>query len=701
MALFDKECPQCGHKNSPQAGFCSECGTPLGGGKLVCGVCGTENRSDARFCKKCGRPLSTNAAPEVRAGRWARREDDFAVRIDSNDLPGIFRRGIVVEMGTNALMVENGVNRGLLPPGTYTLDSLDKRLFDWLSTGLARTATVLLVDVMPAELEFRLENIYTSDPINIGLSVRLNAKVEEPARFLVNMLGRRERMSRTDLMDYLKPEIIQLVDGWVGHHTVQELAEDLSLKEKLELALEEALKTTFAQTGLKFLNVRTVEMGMEALDKIKGIKSSYALQISESEATLQGRQRTLDVLSKEDLQSIAEDTEKIEQDERKAALFQRMHQSAVSDKMNEIRTDAQFEQFLNEQDRQKLLTEKERDELMRTWKEDADDHVRARAHLVAKLELERQFELKSVELKQRTDLSEQDLEGELRLERMRASKQYELDSARLEFYLKQKRAQDDYDDEQRKKKLSFGATEHDEEMRQLDQELELGLKGLRGIKQARLDEEKGQKELEWQDAQKKLDMDMQRERIKMEFELNRLDKLGTLGTEALIAASPTDQGRILADLKKTEALKSMTEEQILAAAAKDSPDVAKAIEEKYRSIAEGKSGEREREMYEKLLVEKEGLERATIEAWDKASMRAKETTERALDRMAETAQAFARGQNNQPVVITTTGGGVVRASGITASEKSGEIKTCPTCGRSVGAEERFCEHCGHEFEGVK
>ena len=67
--------------------------------------------------------------------------------------------------------------------------------------------------------------------------------------------------------------------------------------------------------------------------------------------------------------------------------------------------------------------------------------------------------------------------------------------------------------------------------------------------------------------------------------------------------------------------------------------MAKAIEEKYRSIAEGKSGEREREMYEKLLVEKEGRERATIEAWDKASMRAKETTERALDRMAETAQA--------------------------------------------------------------
>jgi len=84
-------------------------------------------------------------------------------------------------------------------------------------------------------------------------------------------------------------------------------------------------------------------------------------------------------------------------------------------------------------------------------------------------------------------------------------------------------------------------------LRQLDHELELGLKGLRGIKQARLDEERGQKELEWQDAQKKLEVEMQRERVHMELELNRLDKLGTLGTEALIAASPAEQGRILAD----------------------------------------------------------------------------------------------------------------------------------------------------------
>jgi len=56
--------------------------------------------------------------------------------------------------------------------------------------------------------------------------------------------------------------------------------------------------------------------------------------------------------------------------------------------------------------------------------------------LLAKLDLDRQYELRAAELKARTDLSEQELEGELRLERMRASKQYEIDAARSDYELK-------------------------------------------------------------------------------------------------------------------------------------------------------------------------------------------------------------------------------------------------------------------------
>ena len=209
------------------------------------------------------------------------------------------------------------------------------------------------------------------------------------------------------------------------------------------------------------------------------------------------------------------------------------------------------------------------------------------------------------------------------------------------------------------------------------------------------------------------ELEIERERERMAHELKRLEALGQLGAEALIAASGAEQGRILADLKKTEALQGMTEEQILAAAAKDSPEVARALQEKFRAVAEGQTSTEIAEMYERMLAERDiSLEQLRQEAekrvqdvadaWDKSSARSQETAERALDRVAETAQAFAKGQN-APVVITGSGGPQVVSSGVaqppqgTSTQKQ---KMCPNCGKFVDENSKHCEHCGHKFEGV-
>ena len=507
MALFEKKCPKCGKNNSAQASFCSECGTILGGGTLICGVCHTVNRSDARFCKECGRPLDANAVPEVRDQRWACNPDDFAARIDADDLPGLLRRGIVIEVGTNAILIEAGANRGVLGPGPHTLDTLDKRILNWLTSGTASRVSVLLVDIMPTDLEFQLGGIFTKDPIGVGLSVRLQAQVDEPGRFLTHLLRSQERFTRNDLLQYLYPEVAQIVDKWVGQHTVQELAEDLSLKEELELALEEALKATFFQNGLKFINVRTLNINMEHLDQIKGIRSRYALQATEAEADVEGRKRLLDVMKDINLTQFAEETAKVEDDERRAELYKRMRANVMSGKMDEIHSEAEFDNFLNDMDRQKLLHEKERTELLKTWQEEADDKGRARAHMLAKLDLEQNYELRAADLRLRTDLSEKEFEGELRLERLRATRQYEIDIARSEYDMKHRKEEMEFDETQRRSRLGLGAAEHDQEMIRLEKELDLGLKGLRGIKQVRHEAEKAQKELEWEDAQKKMELE--------------------------------------------------------------------------------------------------------------------------------------------------------------------------------------------------
>lgn len=121
-----------------------------------------------------------------------------------------------------------------------------------------------------------------------------------------------------------------------------------------------------------------------------------------------------------------------------------MRKAVMNGKMDEARSEADFETFLDDMDRQKLLRERERAELLRTWKEESQDKERARAHMLAKLDLESNYELRAAELRLRSDLSEKELEAELRIERMRANKQYEIDASRLDYDLNRRRKEAEF-----------------------------------------------------------------------------------------------------------------------------------------------------------------------------------------------------------------------------------------------------------------
>ena len=118
---------------------------------------------------------------------------------------------------------------------------------------------------------------------------------------------------------------------------------------KFELALEEALRQSFAQAGLRFLQVRALEMNLEVLDKVNGKKSEYALQVAEMATDLEGKRSVLSVKNELDLLALAEETAQFELEERKMDLYHRMRQAVNSDKMKEVRTDGCS--FLKELDR--------------------------------------------------------------------------------------------------------------------------------------------------------------------------------------------------------------------------------------------------------------------------------------------------------------------------------------------------------------
>ena len=766
-------CPKCGTENSATANYCKQCNTPLGNGTRECGVCGRMNPANAVYCQECGRPMEESEAPELIHNRWRTSEKEFAVRVETEDLPGLLKKGIIVEPGTNAMMLENGANIGVMPPGSYVLDSFWQRFGNLFRSGMPKTFTALLVKITPTDLDYQLNGIFSKDPLKVSMMIKLQVEVQEPGNFLVNMLRGRERLNVETLRLHLEPEVKAVADRWVRTHTVKELAEDFTLGPKLELAMEEALRQSFSQAGLRFLQVRALDMTLEVQDRVNNKIYEYALQVPEKEAELQGKRSLLAVDTELDLHELAKETAKFELEERKLELLQRMRRSVNSDVMDEVRTETDLKNFLKSMDRAEILDEKEYAELMRTWREEAEDYDKARAFLVEKIKMETEFLEAKLKTEQEYELERIKIEEDYQTARLQSERDHQrgiLDKEEADQLAIKNRQQLELDLEvltrtrdhelQERRKNALAGFELDKERAKhnldlqrltLDQqklvqeqrllEADTGFKiterstefALRilGNNNAidRLHDEETRRIAREDDLQRqkaKFDEEMQRfenqERARIserDYHIRRLETIATFSTEQLIASDTTtkDQAEILASLKKTEALKSMTDEQILAMAAENSPEVARAIHDRYLAISVSKDDAlaNERALYDRLLGDRADFLKTIGELSDKRvddlerqTERAQDVQKHAMDALSSTAKSFAENKASPTIILGDGVSRTVYADGSMQSaldapgkdKKPANEKICVSCGRSIDAAVKYCPHCGHNFPDI-
>ncbi|MEZ4719782.1 MAG: SPFH domain-containing protein, partial [Caldilineaceae bacterium] len=210
---------------------------------------------------------------------------------------------------------------------------------------------------------------------------------------------------------------------------------------------------------------------------------------------------------------------------------------------------------------------------------------------------------------------------------------------------------------------------------------------------------------------------MEREAQTQAHELERMRLMGTLSTEALIALSPTDQAKILAEIKRTEQFKDFSEDKILALASERNPELAQVLIKKQELATEGKLKAAEADMWQKLADERvkaqEALRdqmQAQMDAQTERSAAqneqiermAKEAAERqerissaAMDNMADVAKTVAqRPEQSGTTVVYPPGGsapsvgpmttgpvptGPISTGGGSVAASGGEVQVCPNC----------------------
>jgi hypothetical protein len=240
-------------------------------------------------------------------------------------------------------------------------------------------------------------------------------------------------------------------------------------------------------------------------------------------------------------------------------------------------------------------------------------------------------------------------------------------------------------------------------------------------------------------------MDMARTAQQQQHEISRMKTMNELSVEALIAMSDVQQGQILAELKRTEQFKGMSEDQLLILVAERNPAVAQALQVKLQAAADGKLQTAEAAKWQALADERTKYEaelrkqmeaqqaaqlkgaqesaareaQAMREAADRAERMAKEAAERqersnseALRVVGDVARTYAQHQPAPaagPTVIMTPGGapgggttvlgGAAGAATGGSGAASGEVQVCPNCRVKMPVGEKFCANCGHQFFG--
>jgi hypothetical protein len=648
--------------------------------------------------------------------------------VDVEDLEGLFKKGVVVEQGTKALIFINGALAETLQPGAYDLNNRQIN-FTQINTG-----TAILVDAGDVALQMDLKGIYTSDPLAIDLTCNIVMQVDTPVFFFNNVMKGRRNYLRSELKRSLYDELMNAFSEAIGKKSVTDLNHELSLKRQFEVMVENHLKTTFQRNGFNFIQLRTMDYRFQAFDKVRDINEAVFLLVSEEEAKLQGRKRIFDVYDKNQLQELFEETRKTEHYRKMSAMgIDRARAEAEADLgfktveadkeidewklaaetrrrlkgylLDKTRTDDEIESYLNEIEKGKFLREQEIKELKRTYSEKDEDHEIKRQFMLKKLDLEQELDYERARLTGKAgieielfELEEKkkrmQLESEMLLEKLREGGRIEVELKRHMAKIEAEQAEDLADLEiariSQEMMLNMKRKKIQLELYEKMQNMLIDLEAEEGRLKLQLEAEKAQHERE-----------MEKIRVSQDHELLKIAALSNASAEAIISMSGPEQAALIQQLKQTEAMKGMSAEEIMAI--KDTATLAKAFEEKYKGV----SKEEIDKMY-KMVVEakdKSAAEKDKMMA-DTMAMVERLTT-RALDSQKDAAVGVAQGAAHgvMPNVVYPPQGqpgvygapAVFNAPGHVFSPGSATVVICSNCKSEVRTGVKYCNNCGNQM----
>lgn len=347
------DCGKCGKHVSSDAKFCVHCGGQLQAAFRGCPKCGEGTWSGDRFCRSCGYEVIQQRGGsnrDIHANRWVRGPTDVARRVAVRDLEGLLRRVLFVDEGTQALILQEGRARGLLPPGRFTFSATQGLLS---SVNLDSPTEAVLLDTGEISVPLRVADVLTLENIEVACRIEAAVRIEDPHALCVNVLKSRTHLSTVELGDHIAPEVHTAVGEFVRSYSVNDLLADRAMRGDFEDYLLDQVSRSLATAGLSVSRLKVVEFESKVFSDVR--KDTGELSVREQRAALNKRIREL--LTQEKLDEFRSE------EEFSDYLEQIQHEMGVKGVIREEEMLRILEDFRHNRDRKSLLQEFELMEL--------------------------------------------------------------------------------------------------------------------------------------------------------------------------------------------------------------------------------------------------------------------------------------------------------------------------------------------------
>ena len=188
-------------------------------------------------------------AATIANNRWVRDPEDFAVELRERDLSGLFSRRIVIEDGTTGLLMVQGRFDRQLDSGEHVLEGGLGAIL-----GGRDKKSMILVTLGEVMVYITLPRVLTGDPVPFGVQTALTLRFNpgREALFISNFMSGKDSLDAGDLRRLVYAEINEAAQAWSSKYSVRQLAEDMSLRSDLQLALEAHIRPLLDRYGLAF-----------------------------------------------------------------------------------------------------------------------------------------------------------------------------------------------------------------------------------------------------------------------------------------------------------------------------------------------------------------------------------------------------------------------------------------------------------------